>query len=279
MATNPYRAHDGVNVLRSVVVYLDVLGVRAAIAPGTPTERQSDAATRFRSALDAALPSFRDPDFLDDGGPATAAISAFTDNIVVGVPIRGQYAEEGDLGSALMDVGEFQLQMVLAGFPVRGALAVGDLYLDDDMVWGSGLMAAYEAEQSLARDPRVVVTKDALRLIGQHLRYYGAVENSPHQRQIVIDWDAEPFVNYLDATEPDDGEGPDVQLLTRHRDVVVQGLQEHNGEPRVWPKYIWMAEYHNHFCDEHALHDARVPAELLVRRYARLSEVLPQLRR
>ena len=46
----------------------------------------------------------------------------------------------------------FQLAMVLTGYTLRGA--VGPLYIDEDLAWGSGLLAAVQAEQESARDLR-----------------------------------------------------------------------------------------------------------------------------
>jgi len=76
------------------------------------------------------------------------------------------------------------------------------------MAWGSGLLAAVEAEQKLARDPRVVLTGDAIALTVEHLRYYGRISESPHAGEILIDWDGTPFVNYLEASDPKMERGP-----------------------------------------------------------------------
>jgi hypothetical protein len=255
MAKNPYRKDDRVNVLESAVVFIDLLGVRASIAASTTLEQQAEAAILLRAALDDALPELTN-DEADKYGEEYHLLKAksFTDNIVVGIPLRSEFdADEGDLGSAFVDVAQFQLRMTLKGFLVRGAIDVGHLYVDDDMAWGSGLIAAVEAEHEKARDPRIVLTSDAVSKLYDHVAQYADVTVSPQFAALLLDWDGQVFVNYLAAI--DELVGPAEAFLAEHRKVIVSGLTEYKHVPRVWPKYVWLTHYHNHFCRARSLPD------------------------
>ncbi len=39
--------------------------------------------------------------------------------------------------------------------------------------------------------------------------------------------------------------------LASHRDALADKLEAHRDNSRVWEKYRWVSEYHNHFCNEH----------------------------
>lgn len=274
---NPYSDGKRVNVLNSAVVYLDILGVKAALRSGTSLARQRRDATALRRALDRCWPELV-PRHEEDLSLLKA--SAFTDNVVVGIPIRADLAfEEGDLGSALLQVAAFQLEMVLCGYPLRGAIDVGALYLDDQMAWGTGLLKSYAAEQEHALEPRVILTRSALKLVYKHLRYYGQVEESPHFLELLIDRDGRPFINYLEASDVGDGFGPEPSDIVKHRKVVLNGLEKYRGDRAIHSKFVWMAHYHNYFCSLYRrLKRLTIQSTLLSYQFSRLPASLGSLR-
>ena len=54
---------------------------------------------------------------------------AFTDNIVIGYPIRGRGDAESELVTIFRNLSYFQMKLTMDGFFVRGAIAVGELYM------------------------------------------------------------------------------------------------------------------------------------------------------
>lgn len=97
------------------------------------------------------------------------ALKAFTDNIVMGWPVRDD--AEIEIGDAFDKVSSFQFQMAIKGFFVRGAISVGDAYVDDIAVFGGALIEAYEGESMLARDPRIILTSTAVETVKHHLDF------------------------------------------------------------------------------------------------------------
>lgn len=81
-------------------------------------------------------------------------LKAFTDNLVIGHPVRQD--GEPELGRVLMDIAALQLDLAREAFFVRGGVAVGPLYMSQDIVFGAGLLDAPDAEQQ-ADVPRVVL--------------------------------------------------------------------------------------------------------------------------
>jgi hypothetical protein len=185
---------------------------------------------------------------------------------VIGWPILGD--GESELGGAFFDLSLFQFSMIDAGFFIRGAISIGNLYLDDIAVVGGGLIEAYKGESSLARDPRIILTPSAAVAVKEHLNYYGAAEgggaHAPQNRELLRDADGQLFLNYLYVIVfPDDEENPNIEILRIHKARVSENLARHRSNPTIWNKYAWVARYHNFFCglyeiaDEHRI----LPAE------------------
>jgi hypothetical protein len=97
------------------------------------------------------------------------AIKAFTDNIVIGWPVRGD--AESELGSIFSNIAYFQLRMATRGFFLRGAIALGDAYVDNVVVLGSAFLEAVQGEAQ-AKNPRIVLSDTASAAVKRHLTYY-----------------------------------------------------------------------------------------------------------
>jgi len=177
------------------------------------------------------------------------AIKAFTDNIVIGWPVRGD--AESELGSIFSSVAYFQLRMAAHGFFLRGSISVGDAYVDDVVVLGSAFLEAYQGEVQAA-NPRIILTDSATTAVRKHLSYYSQVDHAPQYRDLFQDADGKWFVNYLETVLIAEGEqGPFYDELLQHKERVEERSHEFRRDPRIKSKYDWVASYHNYFCDQY----------------------------
>lgn len=257
---NPYH-QDGQPplVLPSVVVYMDVLGYTEMAMRAELEARQNPFLAQLYQALHTGQKWLRDDDtnLPVIGEQDFYAMKAFTDNIVIGWPVGKYRRDDGEveLGLAFIKLAAFQLEMANAGFFVRGAISLGDAYIDDIAVFGGAFMEAHDGESRLARDPRVILTKSAAETVRKHLTYYHEPKQSPQNRALYHDSDGQWFLNYLDTVflAEDEG-GVAYHELVRHKEIVEKRLGEFRSEPRIWSKYAWVANYHNYFCDQYPQH-------------------------
>jgi hypothetical protein len=254
---NPYIESDGTPKLRrSVVAFIDILGYMDLVKSTTSEDSQALLA-RLHKALSLSRQHV-DPNHSADtlqklGDKDFSAFRAFTDNIVIGQPVRDD--GEIELGSVFDSVSYFQMLMTMEGFFVRGAIAIGDLYMDDIAVFGAGLIEAYEAETTLARDPRIVLAPSARVAVNRHLEYYGRGAHAPQNRDLLRDSDGQYFVNYLDTLIPENGYFYE-QELAAHKARIEEKLVLLRSRPSVWTKYLWAANYHNYWCDQNSCVDS-----------------------
>ncbi len=251
---NPYHTNSGKpEFQKSVFVWMDILGYRDMVKEA----RKSGQEEKFLSDLFDALSEARG--WLDDskmGLPPMSdkdlfALKAFTDNIVIGFPIYDD--GESESGQAFGKAAKFQSSMANRGFFVRGAISVGDVYIDDIAVVGTALTEAYEAEAALARDPRIILSASAVEIVKMHLGYYKEASHSPQARDLLQDSDGQWFLNYLDEVLIAEYEqGPFYEVLEQHKLAVEKKLNQYRNNPPIFAKYAWVAGYHNFFCDLHS---------------------------
>jgi hypothetical protein len=254
---NPYIDSDGSPKLqRSVVGFVDILGYKDLVTSASAQKASQSLLTRLHNALQSSRepidPNCSEDPLRDLCHKDFLAFRAFTDNIVIGHPIIDD--GEGDLGFIFDVLSSFQMRMTMEGFFVRGAIAIGDLYMDDVTVFGSGLIEAYEAETTLARDPRIVLASSAKNAVNRHLKYYGGGSHAPQNRDLLQDSDGQYFVNYLNTIIPEEGYYYEKKLAA-HKQRIEEKLVQLKSRPTVWTKYFWVANYHNYFCDQHSCVD------------------------
>ena len=250
----------------SVVAVLDVLGFAETMRAAYRNESSPKLLAELRSAMDDAYKNFEERKWNNEIRTSWY-VKAFTDNIVIGHPVVFSDAE-GELGSVLLALREYQIEIVIAGFFVRGGVGIGELYMDDEIVFGDALLEAHEAEQSIARDPRTVMAKSAQSYITQQFRFYGDPTEAPQNQVLLRNVDDQLFVNYLGAAFDEDPQRPMFGRIERHRLTVERKLEEFRSQPPIWSKYAWVAGYHNFICQEQGreFRNYRIDTKLLRQR-------------
>lgn len=138
---------------RRLIAFFDVLGWRSAIdrAGGDPTQIG-------RLALLLRLFSAA---FVPQGARNSGArLSSFSDNVVVSFPLRLE-----ELSWRLRNIAMIQVGVAIIGFSLRGAVTIGHIHHDEHIVFGPGLVRAYELESSVAFYPRIMLDDDAPELL------------------------------------------------------------------------------------------------------------------
>jgi len=245
---NPYLGPSGETELRhSVVAFVDILGFKELATKACDRAMATDLLSRLRRALRQSLDQLRYYERPNAPGSDIYRVRIFTDNIVIAHPIFED--AEMEFGLLFTQLAIFQALMATHGFFVRGGVAIGEVTIDEDLVFGPGLVKAYEAESTSARDPRIVLSDEAADAVRGHTRYYGSASESPQASEYLIDADGQLFVNYLHAALLDGASRFDI--VAKHKNAVQDQLRLMRSRPPLWSKYAWAATYHNFFCAQH----------------------------
>jgi len=171
----------------------------------------------------------------------------FSDNIVVATnaeQVERPYSKS--LYAMICMAFILQREFISRGVMCRGAITKGKLCLNPEYVFGSGLIRAYDLESAVAFYPRIILDRlsEVEELITEDMVYIGHDECDE-------DSDGYKFINYMAG----EISGTGIEQLCTHSDLlnihrlfVINGLEKHKENERVFQKYAWCREYHNLTC-------------------------------
>ena len=233
----------------SFCALLDVLGFTQAVREAERQGKSAELLEKFSFLVRNWFTTLGDVFAIEWEQQRQREYRVFTDNVIVGGPLSA--GSRADLQFTIEDLALLQLGLLAEGFFVRGGMSVGQLWIDDLVVYGGALIDAHEAEQR-ARSPRIVLHENAVSIVTHEVRLYF---NTYRERRghrftdaILVDRDGKWFINYLARLFDRGMFDPDYAALDLHRSTVEAKLEQYTGDERIYPKYQWCASYHNYFC-------------------------------
>lgn len=115
----------------------------------------------------------------------------FSDNVIIAKKLSDvEVQRKRDIGNLLMCAGSFQKQAASdsVGWLLRGGISIGQLFIDDVMVWGEALLKSYYLEDKVANYPRIIIDKSVINEIDK---------DSELSEYIRKDFDGLYFLNFL----------------------------------------------------------------------------------
>lgn len=229
-------------VLNSYCIFCDILGFSKEIQ-NHKSKYPNEHLNELCNAINIATSD------LQENESGIFEIKTFTDNIVIGTPIKNLHPEEY-FGLIILDIIMYQVQMILRGFFIRGGWSIGNLYMDDNIVYGESIIEAYGLESGIANYPRIILSDDMKKMIEEHVGYYNEI-HPPQIYHVLEDENGKYFINYLYAIIADADYGYPIQFeyLKNHKCIVENQINRFSNESYIREKYEWSAFYHNRFCD------------------------------
>jgi hypothetical protein len=238
----------------SIVAFVDILGLRKAMADAARDGTASDLLDRVSRFVSTWRHALSDRNYFPSEPRCRYwEVRVFSDNFVISHPIEIEDLHgDFEFGSLLSQIALLQIGAIEAGFFVRGGVALGDMYVDRDILFGLPLADAYYAESKLALQPRVVLADSAQQFVMARIAPRPS-EHEPYARSLLKGEDGRLFVNYLDGTIQTTGEPPIHEWIEQHSHATEAALSRYAGDSHVYDKYVWVARYHNYWCRENGL--------------------------
>lgn len=233
------------SLIKSFTVFLDLLGFSEEIISKSKSGEGSEHLMDIYKAFNSAS------SILD--GHSVWEKKIFSDNILLGSPISDPHIHPESLfGSLITGIMHFQLKLTLKGYFVRGGWCVGELFVDDNMIYGKALIQAVSLEKE-ANYPRIILSKEVENICNSHINFYNPQIESPQNSHLLKDEEGNYFINYLYGLYPEDPyEDIDSSFtnLLLHKSNIISNLIKFEGNIKIYDKYLWVAHYHNYFCLE-----------------------------
>lgn len=225
-----------------ILAFVDILGFKdmVHISAVNPQEQW-----RIKTAMEIIHSYKVMNDAGADGGLRKfgVQVTTFSDSAILSYPVNFN----GGLFLVLMDLIYMQIELFNIGVFIRGGISIGLAHHDEVNAYGPAMVEAYRLESERAVYPRIILTNQTLSI--------GLAVSQEHQNSFdkellysVIRQDKDGFY-YLDYLrqfqELDYPEYDYYRLLTRIRETLINNLNLHYTNARIFPKYKWMLTYWN----------------------------------
>ena len=260
---NPYNDGEGKRILRkSFCLYFDILGFRKSVI-NSDINKDYSFFERYIDILTKELDTIKDFNNLGERYKDSLYVKVFTDNFVIGYP---WYDEgEAELSTLVSLISHIQYSFITNDLFIRGAISLGDLHMDDNIVLGKALIEAYDLESKDAHYPRIILSKDVISAVDKYIGYYSDQQQSPQNHYFLLDKDNHYFINYLEIGQLDRNDGSKfVDFIIKHRDAIIRNAKFNITDYNILQKYIWIAEYHNFFVDSNFYENAEGVSDLKI---------------
>jgi len=169
-------------------------------------------------------------------------VKIFSDNIVIALSTKntndGRINACGILLEYLMF---FQMNCLLKGYILlNGCVSIGNLYIDETIVWGNGLLNAYSGELR-ANYPRIIIDPEVLNLnVGHNI--------------LLRDFDGEYFIDYYLTLFSQFGNSPNIEILADIYNFYKNEINANKNKSKIMQKLNWQIDYHNKHCIKKNIH-------------------------
>ena len=229
----------------SVITFIDILGFKQLIAKSTFEEVAKKLKTiRRLSELDEA----------QDGEGFEPKIIQFSDSIIRIRPLDSKANKESRYGLMfyeMLDLVQMQGELINHGICIRGGVSIGDVYFDDQTLFGPGFVRAYELESIYANYPRIVIDPVLIDNLRKDKRLASSHNSLTDEFEYISknvrkEADGIYFIDYLRSflTEIDEQDNIPV-FLANHKQIITANAGGATELTPISAKYLWMASYHN----------------------------------
>ncbi len=249
---------------KSICCFIDILGYKEIICNSTDEENEKN--------IEKLKSVYRYFENLNNGYQdkyRNYKVKTFSDNIFIEVELKEHslfslgVSNEGTIYHILSELSSFQnIMFAEYGFFIRGSIVYGEIYSDDNIIYGKGIVEAVEGEKK-AIFPRIIISEDLKQIIDENRKSYGGKEYWGDKTLIKLDDYSGYFLNYLDNMFYQSLE----EVLEIHKKLIDENLKKYsqllnnygNDEEnykkiqKVLKKYEWLKDYHNFYIKEYGV--------------------------
>jgi len=229
----------------SLVSFIDILGFRELIRDYSAKEIAS-ILSRLR---DMSLPTD-----VDDGA-GTMSVAQWRQVSDASVRVRHYDVSVYDapLFDEIFDLCFAQINCLNRGIFIRGGLAIGNAYIDENQpAFGPAFVEAYDLESKVAKAPRIVVSSEVLShfKIDKRLQAPKIYGHPKEKDNVTLSYIGKSgnvlFLDYLRMLSGNsDSWEKYMTFVEQHKQIILTQLNDRRLPRKVRRRYQWVAVYHN----------------------------------
>lgn len=218
-----------------LIIYIDILGTRDRLKKND-TEKVFESIYFPFLLADRIMPQTQIFDVVD------IKIKVFSDNILLAYPINS-LDDKDEVFNAYKKVSgflRFFLSMFVSeGILFRGAMTIGQLYINELMVWGEGLVTVVELEEKVSIYPRIILSEDLLKVFDKF-----SVTGFQYEQKFSCMRDSDDcvFFNFFDYEDTEYMDSH-LELAMEHISEDILNEQKDKNRVNVLQKYYWYRNF------------------------------------
>jgi len=244
---------------KSLVAFIDILGFKEMV--NRSTDNHQDYSLLLETLMrfhDLEKPEAWTTDLIEveedaqmkglDGFPISkkTRCTSLSDSIVVSVEIENDLNEA--FSTLVANLSSIGAQLLKDGILIRGGIDLSEVYHDNGIVFGKGMINAYELEEKVAQYPRIILSEKLISelnypLLFKHKRY-------PYHQYIerfedgCVGFHQLIFYQVLqNSTVLSDTQL--IEDLRKTKDIIIHGLDDNFTSPRIFEKYMWLKKQYD----------------------------------
>ncbi|WP_319580180.1 hypothetical protein [uncultured Methanospirillum sp.] len=178
------------------------------------------------------------------------------------VPWRPEISGINEIITFSQHFSVFQLAFACEGYYLRGGMDMGWFYHENEDIAIGPLLTSLDSIEKWSHNP-IIYTGDIInKWIDEITEYLGPDNITTHHVWFIKDYQQKFFLNYLNAIflladfNMHDSYQPNTLLkkwpvgkeyLEKHKNHIIHHIKN----PKIYTKFLWLAQYHNWFCKKH----------------------------
>jgi hypothetical protein len=237
-----FKSLDEFEPTNSFIAYFDILGYKSIVERGIYNKK-------LAQIMDSVITKFRQYNGLANlvsNEEQKLYMRVFSDNFII--------YTTNDWESLIDIVALMQGQLSFEGVFVRGAMCYGELFANNEFVFGKGLISAVELEDNVAIYPRIIIDDSFVDAVRSQGKNYTNLSNY----MLLDPCDEMKYINYMHqyADACLTHSNADYELfLESHKYFITENIKAHANSKKVLGKYLWSKRYHNRYCEENNCSD------------------------
>lgn len=251
-----------INLSSYYVAYLDILGIKNAINSDESENILNNIKNLYSEAIELLKANAKVICFKD------IKYKIFSDNIVIAI-LKNDIHDELSSYYLMLFASFIQILGLKYSFMIRGSIAVDDLYIDNNFIYGKALTKAYDLETNVSIYPRIVINPKDIHLFTK----------SDTQREVIEKDNANiyylnPFEFYKKYVTS--------QALETFTQIIKENLEHclsENNNEKINQKICWFINMYNKFCNDNNLENCIINIEDYPYPYSKTETIVTGLAR
>jgi len=229
------------NYENRIVLFIDILGFKKVIESTFQKEKDKKDEIKYLNETLTGLKNVLSR--TRSRSKSDKVITQFSDSIVISF----LEIDNDELYYVFINIKALIVYLISRKVICRGGISYGKLVHNKDIIFGPGLINAYETESKAASYPRIIIDKDLISN-KKHQSIYEYLETS---KVIARDFDQMYFIDYFTDMAPFIDRYTDIEkevYFKNLRKLIVDGFNYNRNKPDIRTKYGWMkSKYNNEY--------------------------------